>query len=333
MDYLYASDENYLRHAAASMVSLCEHQPAGAQVHIHLLDTGAKPESIAQLKALVAGYGRELTVWPLGDLRHWFDFEIFAGGFTVSAMGRLLAGRVLPEEVHRVLYLDCDTIVLDDLSPLETLDMQGCPVGMVQEPTVSHKRLPVLGLPETSRYCNSGVLLMDLDRWRAEETEKAIFDYYRAKGAQLIAPDQDALNGALPGHIYILPPRYNFGSVQIYYGYAAQKKMCAPAPFYAAKADYEAAAFPPAIVHFLGEERPWRAGNRHPYRKAYEEALAKTPWKNAPQEQGWQTYFRCFGLFNAVTKPFPLLRWRIINSLIPAFMRMREKKRVKANGK
>ena len=55
--------------------------------------------------------------------------------------------------------------------------------------------------------------------------------------------------------------------------------------------------------------------------------------QDAPQEQGWQMYFRCFGLFNALTKPFPMLRWRIINSLIPAFLRFRSRKRVKADGK
>lgn len=42
-------------------------------------------------------------------------------------------------------------------------------------------------------------------------------------------------------------------------------------------------------------------------------------------ESGWQTYFVCFGLFNWVMKPFPYLRWKIIDALIPAFMRRREK--------
>ena len=74
---------------------------------------------------------------------------------------------------------------------------------------------------------------------------------------------------------------------------------------------------------------PWREGNRHPYRAAYEAALAKTPWRGAPMESGWQTYFRCFDLFNRLTRPFPLLRWRIINALIPAFMRYREQARKK----
>ena len=173
------------------------------------------------------------------------------------------------------------------------------------------------------------MLLIDLDRWRAEGTEKTVLDYYREKGGALLAPDQDALNGALAGHICPLPPRYNFGSVQIYYPWKAQKRMSAPAPFYPTEQAYQQAAFPPAIIHFLGEERPWREGNRHPYRAAYEAALAKTPWRGAPMESGWQTYFRCFDLFNRLTRPFPLLRWRIINALIPAFMRYREQARKK----
>lgn len=40
MNILYASDENYLRHAAASMVSLCEHTPPEAELRFHLLSMG-----------------------------------------------------------------------------------------------------------------------------------------------------------------------------------------------------------------------------------------------------------------------------------------------------
>ena len=181
MDILYACDENYLRHAAASMVSLCESHRDKPNVRLHLLSNGAKPESIAKLKNMLAGYGRELHVWELEDIRRWFDFEVFVGGFTLSTMARLLVGRVLPPEVHRVLYLDCDTIVSDDLTGLETFDMQGCPIALVQEPTINHNRLPVLGLKPESRYFNAGVLLIDMDRWRAENTEKTVLDYYRER--------------------------------------------------------------------------------------------------------------------------------------------------------
>ena len=84
MDILYACDENYLRHAAASMVSLCESHRDKPNVRLHLLSNGAKPESIAKLKDMLAVYGRELHVWELEDIRRWFDFEVFVGGFTLS---------------------------------------------------------------------------------------------------------------------------------------------------------------------------------------------------------------------------------------------------------
>ena len=54
MDILYACDENYLRHAAASMVSLCESHRDKPNVRLHLLSNGAKPESIAKLKDMLA---------------------------------------------------------------------------------------------------------------------------------------------------------------------------------------------------------------------------------------------------------------------------------------
>ncbi len=329
MNILYASDENYLRHAAASMVSLCEHTPPTSALSFHLLSMGVSERGAAQLQEALAPFGRTLRVWELGDLRKWFDFSVNSRGFALSTLARLFVGRVLPAEIHRVLYLDCDTLPLEDLSPLERFDMQGCPLAMVQEPTVRRSRKLELGLAPDQPYFNAGVLLIDLDRWRAEGVEKTVLDYYQAKGGALMAPDQDALNGALAGRICSLPPRYNYGSVQIYYPWEAQRRMCAPAPFYPTAQAYAQAAEPPAIIHFLGEERPWREGNRHPYRDAYLAALVRTPWRDAPMESGWNAYFRCFDLFNRLTRPFPLLRWRIINALIPAFMRYREQARKK----
>ena len=51
-----------------------------------------------------------------------------------------------------------------------------------------------------------------------------------------------------------------------------------------------------------------------------------TPWKEAIDEDGWLLYFTCWKIFNFFTKPFPKLRYNIINSLIPKFMNYRKKK-------
>lgn len=180
-------------------------------------------------------------------------------------------------------------------------------------------------MPDSQPYCNAGILLVNLSLWRAENAEKQVLDYYASKDGNLVAPDQDAINGAFVGRILPLAPRYNYGSVQIYYPWKAQKKMSAPTPFLSKEA-YEKGVANPSIIHFLGEERPWRAGNRHPYTPVYEKYLSLTPWRDAPREEGWQLYYVCFAIFNFVTKPFPMLRWRMIDTLIPVFMKAREKK-------
>ena len=69
MNILYASDENYLRHAAASMVSLCEHTPPEAELRFHLLSMGVSSQGAQRLRDTLAPYGRELCLWELGDLR------------------------------------------------------------------------------------------------------------------------------------------------------------------------------------------------------------------------------------------------------------------------
>ena len=322
MQILYASDEHYVRHAAVSMLSLMDSNAASEDITIHFLSMGVRDESRRALEQLVEERGRSIRFYELGDICRWFDFSFDARGFAPSALARLFMARVLPEDIDRILYLDCDTVVLEDLSPLFRLDMTGHDLGMVAEPTVNKTRRRQLGMAEEQTYFNSGVLLVNLDKWRRDGTEQTILGYYRDMGGNLVAPDQDAINGAIPGRILELPPRYNYGSVQIYYPWKAQRKMSAPTPFMSEE-DYRRGTEKPAIVHFLGEERPWRAGNRHPYTPVYDRYLAQTPWKDTPRDEGWRLYFRCFALFNAVTKPFPMLRYHIIDALIPAFMRLR----------
>lgn len=325
MDFLYTTDENYVRHAAAAMLSLMDSNKAAERITIHLLSMGIREESREALRRLVEERGREIRFYELGDIRRWFDFSFNSRGFAASALARLFMARVLPEDIERILYMDCDTVVLEDLSPLFRLDMTGYDLGMVMEPTVNKARRRQLGMDDGQPYFNSGVLLVNLRKWRQDNTEATILNYYRDMGGDLVAPDQDAINGAIPGRILQLEPRYNYGSVQIYYPWKAQKKMASPTPFMS-EGDYRKGTEKPAIVHFLGEERPWRAGNRHPYTPVYDKYLAQTPWKDTPKDEGWRTYYKCFSLFNWGTKPFPMLRYRIIDALIPAFMSMRARK-------
>ena len=103
------------------------------------------------------------------------------------------------------------------------------------------------------------------------------------------------------------------------------KKLAKPAE-YLSKNDYLEARKNPIIVHFLGEDRPWREGNAHPYKKEFYKYLNLTPWKGLEKETGWKTYFLFFNTFNVLTRPFPAVRYKVINSLIPTMMKIRARK-------
>lgn len=59
-------------------------------------------------------------------------------------------------------------------------------------------------------YCNSGVLVLDLDQMRRRNLEHRLLQWLRSRPEPFPYPDQDILNIALHGDITPLPPEWNF---------------------------------------------------------------------------------------------------------------------------
>ena len=325
VNLFYTVDDRFVPQLGAAICSVCENNREADQIVFYAGVLEVTQAHQAQLQELASRYGREIVFLPIDHLRERMGFSFDSLGWNEVVVARLLVDRLLPKSVSRVLYLDADTLVIGSLRELWETDLAGCPLGMVAEPTANHARKKDLGL-ENMSYFNSGVLLIDLARWRKEETGKQILDFYRSRGGKLFAPDQDAINGALAGRIYELSPKYNFFNIFWYYPYRTLVKISRPAAYLEERAFREAAG-DPRIVHFLGEDRPWRRGTTHRYAGLYRKYLAMTPWKDQPQEEGWETYFTLYGLFWKMLKPFPMLQYRIIDGLIPLVMAWRKRAR------
>ena len=124
MKVVYSSNEGYVRHLAVSMCSLFDRNQAAEEIQVFVLSVGISEESADKLQEIGRRFGREVHLIPMGDLRQYFPYEVDTGGFDLSAMGRLFVGKVLPKEVERVLYLDCDTVVLASLGKLWRTDLR-----------------------------------------------------------------------------------------------------------------------------------------------------------------------------------------------------------------
>jgi lipopolysaccharide biosynthesis glycosyltransferase len=179
-----------------------------------------------------------------------FQNVIMYGKTTGAAYARLFIAEIFPE-LERCLYLDADILCRKPLAPLWNLDLGEAVLGAALDPTFFEVEafLEIFG----GRYFNSGVLLIDLVQWRRMEMTRRAIDavnFFEANALPNQYWDQSPLNLALRGAFRPLAPRWNMSihhrsGMHGFYG-------CTPDEFETQRSD-------PAIFHFLGNEKPWRA--------------------------------------------------------------------------
>ena len=331
MNILYTLNDKFVPQVAAAITSLCENNKKIKEINFYLMSLGISDQNKRKLKKYVKEkYKRDVIYIELNNLKDYFDFDFDTMGWNPIVLARLLLDELLPKKIERILYLDGDTIVRGNLEDLWNTKMKDKSIAASIEPTIDRRRkndLDLAGCP----YFNAGVLLVDMNNWRKNKTGKEIIDFYKEHNGRLFANDQDAINGSQKNKIKIISPKYNFYNIFYQYPYNFLSKLCDYE--YISYEIYKDAKENPAIIHYLGEERPWRIGNKHKYKDDYLKYLNMTPWANQNMEQGWKTYFFCWNIFNFVTKPFPRLRYEIINYLIPKFMKYRSNQLKKKNEK
>lgn len=327
MNILYTTNDIFCSKVGTAICSVFENNKSMEDIHIYIIGQDISSENKQRFQNLAVQYSRLITVIDLGNLKNYFSFDFDTLGWNPVVLARLLLDKLLPETVDKVLYMDGDTVVLDSLDDLWYTPLHEHVLGGCIEATVNRTRRTQLQM-EHLAYINSGVLLINLKKWRETHTGDKIIEYYRSRGGALFAPDQDAINGALLDQIFYLPPKYNFYNIYWTYSYKFLKHLLGDAPYYDPETFSDSVRHP-VIIHYLGEERPWRKGNRHRFKSEYQKYLRKTPWRDESEETGWTLYFFCWNIFNFCMKPFPALRYHIIDGLIPVFMKWRRHQRTK----
>lgn len=267
-----ASNAGYLPHVAALMESLAaSNRPADLRLHL-LHDDSVTPALGQELLRAAERLGLSLRLLspPPGLIR-----ELPPAGQRYPALiwYRILLPELLASQ-ERVLYLDADTLVLQDLHPLWRTELGESFLAAVPQQRDMHggEHLAGHGLATDPRYFNSGVLLMDLRRMREEGFLQRITVIGGRLGGEVPFPDQDAYNLACAGRWRALHPRWNaFASLFLSGGVA---------DFAADDLIYAEAVASPAILHFEGSifAKPWHYRCVHPHRALYRAYRERSPW-------------------------------------------------------
>ena len=165
---------------------------------------------------------------------------------------RLAAPLLLPEELDRILYLDVDTLVINPLKELYTMDFQGnyyiaCTHIREALTKLNDRRLNV---PDGSPYVNTGVMVLNLPALR----ENLTMDEIRRTALQKIdsfgLPDQDLLT-VLHGDKILLADtqKYNL-SDRILNIYNANPKN--------PRHNLDWVRENTVVIHYCGKNRPWK---------------------------------------------------------------------------
>lgn len=322
MHILYTLNDKFVPQVAAWICSVCENNKRWT-INFHIISSWITDKNKKELELLVEKYDNNICIYELNPLESYFDFEFDTNWWNPIVLARLLVDKILPKGIDRLLYLDWDTIVRWNLKNLWDTNMWDKTLWMSIEPTEDKTRKDNLWLHDYP-YCNAWVLLINMKRFRDIWAWNIIINYYREHDWQLFANDQDAINASMKDEIFILPPKYNFYNIFWQYPYRFMVKLMDNVPYFS-KVEYKDSVKNPVIIHYLWEERPRRAWNHHKYCNDYKKYLWMTVWKDTPDEKWWELYFIFRYIFNFVMIPFPWLRYRIINYLIPKFMYYRKK--------
>ena len=269
IDILMAADRVYLPYLAAGFASVLANSAEDERIKLYLAVFAGElsGEEIAQLQQLrgIKDFSLRVLEIPRAEVAGFFESV-----HTLNMYLRLFVPDIL-SDLDRIIYLDCDMLVLGSLRELALCDLGSAVLGATLDSNVivqgGEDREYVTRI--STQYFNSGMLVMNLQEMRRDGFTRKIQTWLQRAG-ELKFPDQDALNTLYKERTKILPLRYN-----------AQYPLLALLGTSAFPLNHSAAAEirNPVIVHFCTAQKPWLYLPEPPYKQDYTYYLSLTPWK------------------------------------------------------
>ncbi|GHH99570.1 glycosyltransferase family 8 protein [Neobacillus kokaensis] len=249
------STNNYARHTAVMFNSILKNNKSNNTIHFYLVGNLSE-ENETKIKNSLENYPAKVYFFPVSETR-FTGFKLF-GYFKKEAYYRLLLPELLDESIERVIYLDSDIIVKHDINDLWKVNLNNYYLAAAQDlgQCASKARKKTLSIPLHAGYFNSGVLVMDLKKWREHNIANQVIEFAKQNPNKLRSIDQDALNALLYNKWLELDPTWNYNTATINRGKSITD---------------------PAIIHFTGKRKPW-SHDHHPLRNEYLRYLESTRW-------------------------------------------------------
>ncbi|MBQ7947866.1 MAG: hypothetical protein IJ277_06850 [Bacteroidaceae bacterium] len=284
MNILITISDSYVPYAAAMLQTMADTNRE-LSLDIYIMSPDLKEQNKSKLVRSFEHYGDEQD-----NIRLYFpeipvpvkkDIDKMAPHmgkfFDTSYILRLYAPRILPTDIHTILYLDVDTLIASSLKEIGEMKLDEDTALAAVKDLIRPNDYERLGIDERKHiYFNSGIMLLNLDFWRKHDTGEKCLKVLETR-KDITFPDQDALNIACEGHVVYLHPRYNCMTFFFARREFLKKRI--------RKEEFEnvlEAQKSPTIIHYTWPNKPWHKGGYIPRREEWLAALAKTEWAQTP---------------------------------------------------
>lgn len=172
-------------------------------------------------------------------------------------------------QYDKVIYVDCDMIVKEDLLNLYNIPMEDNIIAAVNnymgKKNIVYAKEKLKLKPE--QYINSGLLCIKNKLFITENIKEKGFEVVK-NNKELWCPDQDAISIACRGRIKILPDTWNYQWHHLWPKYRMELDT-------SYKDRVIAASFKPKIIHYTAAEKPWWDPSK-PYSDEFWKCARKT---------------------------------------------------------
>ena len=215
----FSTDDNYIPYLDVAINSLIANASKDYSYRIIVLNTGLSTDNIAKVK-LNERDGFTIDFIDISenvkDIKSRFR-NVYH--FSIVTYYRLFIASLFPQ-YDKILYLDCDLVVLGDISELYNTELGDNILGAVPDQYVCNTKEfrtyaeKAIGVnPDT--YFNAGVLVISLEQFRKNDIENKFINLITEHDFDLLDPDQAYLNYLCFGKTHILPNGWNKSPTEI----------------------------------------------------------------------------------------------------------------------
>ncbi len=264
--FSFAFDENYATHGSVAVLSLLKRLRPDTKATVFIVDVGLTDSTKRRISSYFDCEKYQIKFLPVPN---GFLAPFPTAHHAASAYARFALPQLLPN-IDKILYLDSDLVVVDDLEPLFHTDLEGKPLAAVPD-VIGHFKgeavpyMEALGVLKLERYFNSGVMLLNLKAWREERLLEQLAAWCKKNANRMKKSDQSALNALFWDNYIRLNLRWNL-----------QVPLVPPVKYgWGCTFEQATAVENPAVVHYITDRKPWRREFRVPLASLYWQTRAE----------------------------------------------------------